>query len=117
MHRTTVWLTHDDAEQLRDFACRTRRTMSDVIREGIRLVADSHDEGQPAAPEEIVSPRVRLATDDWMFTPTEEAVLMLRRRYTIGQMAAELALTEAQVERVLEIIRAKEQELSAPLDP
>ena len=40
MHRTTVWLTHDDTELLREFAFRERRTMSDVIREGTRLVVD-----------------------------------------------------------------------------
>ena len=97
MHRTTVWLTHDDTEMLRGFAFRERRTMSDVIREGIRLVVEAEPQAM-ADPEDIVSPRVTNPQKDWAFTPTEEAVLSLRNgRWSPSAIASDLALTEEQV--------------------
>jgi hypothetical protein len=45
MHKTSVYLTADEAEQLRRAAARTGRSQAQLIREGVRLVAA---EEQPA---------------------------------------------------------------------
>ena len=38
MHKTSVYLTTDEAEQLRRAAARTGRSQAQLIREGLRLV-------------------------------------------------------------------------------
>jgi hypothetical protein len=44
MHKTSVYLTVDEAEQLRRAAARTGRSQAQLIREGVRLVTA---DGQP----------------------------------------------------------------------
>ena len=119
MHRTTVWLSHDDDELLREVAFRTRRTKSDLIREGVRVIAERYGAAPaPTDPDEIVSPRVPPAVDDWIFSPTEEAVISLRNaRLTPAAIAEDLALTEAQVLVLQRRIDAKLAAMSAGEDP
>jgi len=40
MHKTSVYLTSDEVEQLRQAAARTGRSQAQLIREGLRLVTE-----------------------------------------------------------------------------
>jgi DNA-binding CsgD family transcriptional regulator len=119
MHRTTVWLRHDDDELLREVSFRTRRTKSDLIREAVRLICERYAAPTtPADPDEIVSPRVLPVADDWIFTPTEEAVISLRgARLSPAAIAEELVLTESQVLVLMGRIDDKLHALARPEDP
>jgi Arc/MetJ-type ribon-helix-helix transcriptional regulator len=44
MHKTSVYLTPEESLHLRRAAARTGRSQSDLIREGVRLVAAEGDE-------------------------------------------------------------------------
>jgi hypothetical protein len=118
VHRTTVWLSHEDDELLREVAFRTRRTKSDLIREAVRLIGEQHMPATRPEVDDIVSPRVPLAFDDWIFSPTEDAVISLRNaRLSPAAIAEDLALTEAQVLVLQSRIDAKLASMRAPTDP
>ena len=112
MHRTTVWITHADHERLHELACRTRRTRSDIIRQGIELVMKASTPRTSRIEEEIVSPRVLdLPRGDWPFTATEDTLISLRNTgRTTAELAEALALTEDQILTLLQRIDAKMDE-------
>jgi DNA-binding CsgD family transcriptional regulator len=100
-----VWLSARETALLREVARYTGRTQSDVIRLGIRLVADST----------VRTPRARAERRklDW-FTRQEETVIALTNaKYPPDRIARELSVSEVEVRSLMESIDRKMKRFAA----
>jgi hypothetical protein len=109
MRRTTVWLRDQEIAALRVASKRTRRTQSDLIREGIFMVTRQFREHppEPAADSDGTPPR-----GEW-FTPQEHTCICLTNAgYTVPQLARELRVSEDETMALLRSAKRKMDQLS-----
>ena len=110
MRRTTVWLSDEERQALREHAWKTGQTMSEVIREGLQRVLAGD-----AQPEDAKSPEPGLfddvedrAPDGWIFNRREEIVIALTNaKRPIREIAQEIRGTTDDVNRLRARIEEK----------
>jgi len=101
MKKTTVWLSPREVSALEHMAARSGRSQSQLIRSAISLLAATTRWG---------SKRPNPESLEW-FTRQEETVIALTNaRYTEGQIARELRVSEGDVRTLRASIEGKKRQ-------
>jgi hypothetical protein len=112
MRKTTIWLTPGQDLLLRRLSWEHRRSRSDLIREGIRLVAEALGAVEPPP-----SRRSRQKDDDWFNDQEQQVIWMKNAHWDVPRMAGELHVAEADVLDLLRSVGEKMDRLSRPSEP
>ena len=94
MRRTTVWLRDTEIALLREAATATRRTQSDLIREGIFLVTRPRNEPSQRRAED---PPATLPSIDWFTREEDRCISLMNAGYSIADLGRELRISYEEV--------------------
>jgi hypothetical protein len=113
MRRTTVWLRDQEIAALRTACNRTRRTQSDLIREGIFMITRQFGEHSPEAADSDDTPQ-RM---EWFTRQEHTCISLTNAGYTVPQLARELRVSEQETMALLQSAKRKMDQLSQLPDP
>jgi hypothetical protein len=104
MKRTTVWLRDTEIALLREAARSTRRTQSDLIREGIFLVTRArHEPGHKGADD----PPARHAMAESFTREEDRCISLMNAGYSIPDLGRELRISFEEVLAAIASIHRK----------